>query len=381
MMERARGFSGAAVIFIFGMMILQPAWSADDKHGDIITVESVNYQSQAVLGGTVVPARQVMIAAQMPGRVDFIAGTEGDSFVNQTALVSLDDEELLAKRQAAIAAMANADAALRNAGVQFNRELINPQTENSMSGMGVPGMFDQMFTRNFSDMMGFNNPGTDRRADLYSRQVGIEQARSAYTTAQAQLRQIDTKLRDAIGYAPFDGVISEKMVEVGDTVQPGTPLLKFADTKTLHIQVEIPARLMPGVELGQVMKAKLDVGNVEVNAKVVQIFPMADPVRHTVTVKLELPLDAPAAPGMYAELQVVDVNSQAQEVPVIPLTALVHRGSLPAVYVLNAQGNREMRAVRKGGQVDSQRIIILSGLHAGERIINNPRAGITSRSK
>ncbi|MBF0469785.1 MAG: efflux RND transporter periplasmic adaptor subunit [Gammaproteobacteria bacterium] len=371
--------TGIVTALLLGITLGAQVQAADDNYGDIITVESMNHQSRAVLGGTVVPARQVMIAAQMPGRVDFIAGTEGDSFTDKTALVALDDEELLAKRQAAIAAMANADSALRNAGVQYNRELINPQIDKPMGGMGMPGMFDQMFTRNFSDMMGYNNPGTDRRADLYSRRAGIEQARSAYTTAQSQLRQIDTKLRDAIGYAPFDGVITKKMVEVGDTVQPGTPLIQFADTNTLHIQIEIPARLMPGIKNGQILTAKLDVGNVEVDAKVVQIYPMADPIRHTVTVKLELPIDAPAAPGMYAEVGVVDVNSPARDVPVIPVSALVYRGSLPSVYVLNDQGNREMRAVRKGSQIDDDRIVILSGLHAGERVINNPRAGITSR--
>ncbi len=351
----------------------------DEYRGEVITVETVAQQNSVVLGGTVVPARQVMIAAQLPGRVEFIAGEEGDSFNDNTILIALDDDELLAQRRAALAQMANADAALRNAGVQFNRELVSPQTRQSMSGMGIPGLFDQMFTRNMTDMMGYNDSGMDRHADLITRSTGIEQARSTYMQAASQLDQVDAKLRDAVGYAPFDGVIVEKLVEVGDTVQPGQPMLKYADTDALQIEIQVPARLMPGVRIGDILQSKLDVKDTDVKAKITQIYPMADPIRHTVTVKLDLPVNAPAAPGMYAEVILTDKNTPAQNFPVIPISALVQRGSLPAIYVLNDQGEKEMRVVRKGQMLDSERVTILSGLRGGERVINNPRPGISTR--
>ncbi len=351
--------------------------AAETPRGDIVTVESVQYQNQVVIGGTVVPARQVLIAAQLPGRIEYLAGTEGDSFKSDTILVALEDDELLAQRRAAIAAMQSAEASWRNAGTQLNRELVSPQSRNTMSGMGMPGMFDQMFTRNFSDMMGLNSPGMDRHADIYSRTTAMEQARSAYDQARSQLDQIDSKLRDAVGRAPFDGVIIEKLVEQGDTVQPGTPLLRFADTETLQIQIDVPARLMPGVRQEDMMQAKLDVRDTPVKAKVSQIFPMADPVRHTVTVKLDLPVNAPAAPGMYAEVMVNDSTTAPQNLPVIPLSALVQRGSLPAVYVINSRGEKEMRVVRKGQMIENDRVIILSGLRQGEQVLNNPLPSAT----
>ena len=313
-----------------------------------VTVEVVRPQNQVVLGGTVVPARQVTIAAQMPGRVEFLAGAEGDAFYQDTALVALDDDELLAQRRAALAQMQNADAALRNAGVQFNRELSSPSSRNSMSGMGIPGLFDQMFTRNFSDMMGINDTGMERHADLYSRSTGIEQARGAFLQARSQLDAVDAKLRDTVGYAPFNGVIIKKMVEVGDTVQPGQPLLSYADTEALQIQVDVPARLMPGVIEQSQVTARLDVRNAPVKARVAQIFPMADPVRHTVTVKLDLPLNAPAAPGMYAEVAMPDITAPVMDLPAIPRTAVMQRGSLPTVYVLTSRGDTELRVIRLG---------------------------------
>jgi multidrug efflux pump subunit AcrA (membrane-fusion protein) len=344
---------------------------------NVTIVEVVHQQNQIVLGGTVIPSRQVTIAAQLPGRVKFIAGAEGDAFEQNTALVALGDDELHAQRRAALASMANAEASLRNAGVQFQRELSSPTSRSSMSGMGVPGMFDQMFTRNFSDMMGVNNTGMERQADLYSRSTGIEQARSAYMQARSQLEQVDSKLRDAIGYAPFSGVIVDKMVEIGDTVQPGQPLIIYADTAALQIVVEVPARLMPGVRDEDELEARLDIDReAPVKVRVAQIFPMADPSRHTVTVKLDIPLDSRAAPGMYAEIRIPDVSTPAMNIPAVPLAAIVRRGSLPAVYVLSPLGKRELRVVRLGQPMSDNRVAVLAGLSGGERVINNPLRSI-----
>lgn len=351
------------------LTLMQPLLASEN----ITVVEVVKHQSQIVLGGSVAPSRQVTIAAQLPGRVEFIAGTEGDSFEQNTVLIALDDDELLAQRRAALASMANADASLRNAGVQFQRELSSPSSRNSMSGMGVPGLFDQMFTRNFSDMMGINNPGVERQADLYNRSTGVEQARSAYMQSRSQLEQVDAKLRDAVGYAPFKGVITDKKVEIGDTVQPGQPLLVYADMEALQVVVEVPARLMPGIRMGDELEARFDINrNLPVNVRVAQIYPMADPVRHTVRVKLDIPLNSSAAPGMYAEVYVPDVSVPTRNMPVVPNSAIVRRGSLPAVYVQNPLGKRELHVVRLGHQLSGDRVAVLAGLHGGERVINHP---------
>ena len=370
----------SALMALMAGLLSSGAVIGEEYRGDIVPVETIHHQSQVVLGGTVVPAKQVTIAAQLPGRVEFIAGEEGDSFADKTILIALDDDELLAKRRAALAQMANAEASLRNAGVQYNRELVSPQSRTAMSGMGIPGMFDQMFTNNFSNMMGMTDSSATRGADLYSRGIGIDQARSAYMQAASQLEQVDAKLRDAVGSAPFRGVIIEKMVEVGDTIQPGQPMLKFADTESLQIQIEVPARLMPGIRQDEILQAKLDVRDTPVKAKVAQVFPMADPLRHTVTVKLDLPLNAPAAPGMYAEVRVKDYSTAPQVIPVVPESAIVQRGSLPAVYVLNMQGKKEMRAIRKGQKLPDGRIMVLSGLRGGERLFINPRPVAVSKS-
>jgi len=349
-----------------------------DRYNDLFVVKEQLIENRVVLGGTVIPSRQVNIAAQLPGQVEFIAGAEGSAFKEGDLLLTLDDDELLAKRRAAVAQMQNADAALRNAGVQFTRELVNPWSQNQMPGMGMPSMFDSFFTRPFSSMVGNNTPGIDRSANLVARQTGIDQARSSHMQAQSAVEEIDAKLKDAKAHAPFAGVITHKLVEVGDTVQPGMPLLRFADTEYLQVQVEVPSRLMPGVREGLSVPVRLDVGDALVPARVTQIFPMADPTRHTVKVKFDLPQSAPAAPGMYAEVMIADANTPAETLPVIPVSAIVRRGSLPAVFVITERGDTELRLVRLGERVDVGFVSVLSGVRSGERVIRQPKPGMTS---
>jgi multidrug efflux pump subunit AcrA (membrane-fusion protein) len=356
--------------------VLGSAWGQGAPATAVVQEQRIDHR--VVLGGTVVPARQVNIAAQLPGRVEAIAGTEGDTFPENTVLVALGDAELLAQRRSAQAQMGNAEAALRNAGVQFTRELVNPQSDRAMPGMGMPGMFDQFFSRGMQDMMGFQSPGYDRHADLIARETHIHQARSSYMQAQSQLEEIDAKLRDAKGYAPFDGVITAKLVEIGDTVQPGQPLLRFADTRVLQIEVEVPSRLMPAIRDGISVPARLDVNDALVNARVAQIFPMADPIRHTVRVKFDLPESAPAAPGMYAEVMIVDSTVAASSLPIVPMSSLVRRGSLPALFVATPEGKTELRLVRLGEPVDPENVSVLAGVRTGERVILDPQPGMTS---
>lgn len=359
-----------AVLGLLSGWLLNTGVMAQDAAEAIITVPSVPVGAAVSLGGTVVPYKDVTFSAQIPGRIKTISGEEGDHFEEGALLIAIDDDDLLAKRRAAWANLANAEAALRNANVQYSREWISPYGGEQNDAMGGMGSMMKNFTNPMQGMMGGgSSPGFDRYAQRYQYGTQLEQARSQIVAARSAIEEIDTKIRDAKSLAPFDGVITKKLVEVGDPVQPGQPLLEFADMSKLQIQVEVPARLMPGVKKGMVFNARLDVGDVDIQARVVQVFPIADPDRHTVTVKMELPPGAPGGAGMYAEVMINDINAKVRDLPVVPRSALVWRGSLPGIYVMNQNNERELRLVRTGDQVGSDGIAILSGLRAGERIV------------
>ncbi|MBF0624408.1 MAG: efflux RND transporter periplasmic adaptor subunit [Magnetococcales bacterium] len=336
-----------------------------------VTVEAGAIGATTTLGGTVVPFREVSFSAQLPGRVEYLAGVEGDWVKKGNVLVALDDDDLLAKRNQILAGMETAMAGLRNARVQFVRQQYTGQPQG-MSGMGMPSMMDEALTRPMENMFKGGSNDVNRRAQLYNQGVQIDQARWQYQQARAQLQELDAHIRDARSIAPFDGVIVRKTVEVGDTVQPGMPLLAFADTVHLQIKVDVPARLMPGIKKGMSIPAKLDVGDTHIETKVAQVFPMADAQRHTVTIKLDLPQNAPGGPGMYAEVVIPDITTPVENLPVIPKSAVRWNGSLPGVYVVTGKDEAELRMVRLGGFVDGNSVSVLSGLKTGERILAAP---------
>jgi multidrug efflux pump subunit AcrA (membrane-fusion protein) len=353
-----------------GYMISAAVLAQGTTGESVITVPSVPVGSAVSLGGTVVPYKEVTFSAQIPGRIKSIAGEEGDHFKENAELIAINDDDLLAQRRSAWANLANAEAALRNAGVQYSREIISPYGGEMNDSMGGMGSMMKQFTNPMQGVMGSgSSPGYDRYAQRYQSGTQLEQARSQIVAARSAIEAIDTKIRDAKSVAPFDGVIAKKLVEVGDPVQPGQPMLNFADTSRLQIKLEVPARLMPGVKKGMVFPARLDVGDVDIQAQVAQVFPIADPDRHTVTVKLDLPQGAPGGPGMYAEVMITDINAKVRELPVVPRNALVWRGSLPGVYVMNENNQRELRLVRTGDEVGADGVAILSGLRAGERVV------------
>ena len=346
----------------------------------LMTVEAAEFGRKIKIGGTVIPYKEVTLSAQVPGRIQYIAGSEGDYFQKNNLLLSIDDDDLVAKRRAALAQLANAESSLRNARVQYNRELISPRSESTgtMPGMGMPSLFDNLFTRNMGNAMGYGNPDVERHADLYSSGSQVKNAESMVLKSRSALEELDAKLRDARAIAPFDGKLVRKMVEEGDTVQPGTPLLKFAHTKYLRIQAEIPARLIFGLSKGSLVDVKLDINNTYTKAKVAQIYPVADKQKHTVTVKFDLPEGTPGGPGLYAEVTIKDTTASRKPVPVIPKDAVLYRGSLPSVYILDDQNKARMKLVRLGADYDELRVTVLSGIKEGDRIISAPPKTIKS---
>lgn len=355
---------------LFLSLTLLTGWSAHAAE-NVLTVGVAPHGGYIILGGSVIPLKEVTLAAQIPGRIIDIAGEEGDEFTAGTKLVKINDDDLLAKKAAAEAQLASSQNAMQNAQVQYNRELWNPRVYNPrpMAGMGMPSMFDGFFDDN--DWMPGNNgnKSIERHADLVTQGTQVASARSHITEAESGLRAINAKLRDTEAIAPFDGVIMTKMVEIGDTVQPGQPLIVFAYSKFLRIQADVPARLMPGLKKGMVVPARLDVGNTKVSARVALISPVADKQQHTVTVEFDLPEGVPGGAGMYAEVMIPDVNSPALALPVIPKSAISKRGSLPSIRVLDENNVPKMRLIRTGIEIDDDTVIVLSGLKPGERIL------------
>ncbi len=346
---------------------------------EIVTVTKSASGTQTVLGSTVVPFKEVTVTAQVPGKVIFLSGDVGSKFNKGDVLVKIDDSQLLAKRNTLWAQITSAQAALKNSKAQYQRELVSPRSKSitGMPGMGLPSMMDIYFTRPFYDMMGDQDTDYNRYSDLVNSATGVSQAESQLMMAWSQLNELNIKIKDTVSVAPFEGIIMAKMIEVGDAVQPGQPMLKYGFVKYLRLKADVPSVLVPSLKKG--MSVPVRIGNIgQTMAKVSQIYPVADPSRHTVVVKFDLPVGVLASPGMYAELYLPDTGS-GNTVLTIPKTALIEGRSLPTVLVADeANKTTSLRLVRIGSEQGNGRVAVVSGLKEGERIINNPPTGASS---
>ncbi len=366
--------TGSLMAICFLLILPLPRVNA----AEIIQVEASRSVSQTVLGSSVIPYKEVTLSAQIPGVVMFIAGEVGDHFRRGAQLVQVDESQLVAKRNAILAQIQTAQAALQRSEAQYRREIISPRSRDigAMPGFGMPSMMDNFITRPMADAL-MNNYDSDvgRYTDLVTSATGVSQARSALQQAQSELQGVDAALHNSRSIAPFEGIIMEKMVEVGDTVQPGQPLVRYGFVKYKRLQADVPSGLVSNLSEGMVVPVKIN-GHADSMAKVSKIYPVADPERHTVTVKLDLPVDISAAPGMYAEVYLPD-SQQAADTVLIPKTALLSGRSLPSVLVV-ADNTSSLRLVRLGAEHSGGMVEVITGLKAEARIIDNPPSNATS---
>ncbi|MGA1561376.1 MAG: efflux RND transporter periplasmic adaptor subunit [Gammaproteobacteria bacterium] len=343
---------------------------------DTLVVEQRPIGAAISLGGTVIPHMEVNLVAQVPGEIEIVGGVEGDRFLAGEPLAQINVQNLIQKRRQAETQLASAEANLYNAQIQLEREMRNPNSQsNSMMG-GLPSMMT-MFTDPMRDFSGRGDTGFERHSNVVQMQTGVEAARNGVEQAKAAIAELDESIKDSTIRAPFDGVILRKMVDIGQPVMPGTPIFAYGDTDALQLRVEVPTRLARALRPGLDVRTRLDSGLI-ITTSVDRVFPMADPGAHTVTVKFNLPQNADATAGMYAEVMLPDPSARQDVALTVPMDAVSWRGSLPAVFVVRADGSLEMRLVRLGDRTPTGEIIVLAGLKEGEQILAKPTS--TTRS-
>ena len=192
-------------------------------------------------------------------------------------------------------------------------------------------------------------------------QAGIAQARAMEAQARAGLSY--TRIR-----APFDGVITARLVDTGALSSPGVPLITIEDTHRFRLEASVDEGDIRFVTLGAGARVSVDALGTDLNAKVVQIVPAADPASRSFVVKLELSPDAHLRSGLFGRVR---FPRGQREAILIPRTALLERGQMHGVYVVAADGQIGLRYVTLGKPAGDD-VEILSGLSGGERLIGSP---------
>jgi len=327
--------------------------------------------------GTVRSKTQTVIASKVQGYVREVRVREGDLVEAGDLLITVEDREFRAQADRDQAAVREAEsgldevqrmldeahAALRSAEADHEYAAATAARYRQLMDRGLIAAqdYEQTEARRKSTAAAVEQG----RARILSLKAREEQMRQRITQAQAQLRTSEVTLSDTRIATHARGVVVSRRVEPGDLAVPGRPLLILDDPLRYRLEVEVGESAMGWVRLGQSVPVTLDSIGRALDGRVVEIVPAADPGSRSVTVKLELP----ALPGLRSGLFGRAGFRGAERLALlVPAAALVERGQLAGVYVVDGQSVARLRLVTAGPR-RGDRVEILSGLRAGERIV------------
>jgi hypothetical protein len=177
-------------------------------------------------------------------------------------------------------------------------------------------------------------------------------------------------------------VVASVSVVLGDMAMPGRPLLTLYDPAALRVTAAIPQTAVPEPRAPLAPRVEIPGAAAGFVAPVrVQLLPTVDAASHTLELRMDLPADTNAAPGMFARAWLPGTGSGAgtgEARLFVPSQSLVRRSELTAVYVIGRDGRPLLRQVRPGRD-EGRAIEILSGVAAGERVALDPQAAARVR--
>ena len=319
----------------------------------IVTAQMSNLPDLLEAVGTVHAAQTSSLASQVMGTIVEVRVREGDRIQRGQALVVIDD----AQPKAALDRAASAELAAQQEVTATDSELtladatLKRYQILSEKGIVSPQEFDEKKARQQS---------LHARRDLAC--AVLEQAKAEVTQARTFLEY--TRIR-----APFDGVVTERRLDPGALASPGVAILTVEDLSRYRLEATVNENEIRYLRLGEQAPVVIDaLGNTAMKGRVTQIVPAADPASRSFLVKIELPTDTRLRSGLFGRAQFSRGERQSL---LIPQTAVVLRGQLQGVFVLDQNKVAGLRYVTLG-KLSGTEVEVLSGLQSGDRLVAKP---------
>src|SRR5581483_895710 len=275
--------------------------------------------------GTVRPKLHSVIEAKVSGRIEKMLVTPGQQVKAGELLAQLDSREIQAKLDQALAVSRHSESELKRYETLRAKQVITP--------------------------------------------AEFEAVQSRYQVAMAATVEAETMLGYTKITAPFDGVVTRKLADVGDLATPGKPLVELEDPKVLQFETGVPEAIIGKVSLGT--KLQVRIGSQERQGTVSEIAPSGDPGSRTFLVKLDLPAVADLRAGQFGR---VEIPVSETKVLRVPASAVIQRGQMELVFVVTDR-HAHLRLVKTGKRFGNE-IELVSGVTAGEKLVTEGAASL-----
>ncbi len=298
----------------------------------------LTYPAEAVVEAV----KQATLAAQAPGRVVEVRADAGDAVKQGQLLMRIDARE-------AAESYAASQATLGNAKAHFER---------------TKSLYEQKFIS----------------------KAALDKAEADYRAARANSGAAGAAASHASIVSPLTGFVAQRHAERGEMATPGSPLITVYDPKGLRVISSIPQYKLAEVRASLRAKIEFPGSGKWIDAVKVEVLPAADPRTHTVQARAYLPTNLPdglggtnmgVIPGMFARAHFVTGTAKKL---LVPAAAVLRRGEVTAVYVIDEKNAARMRQVRLSEPLAGGFHEVLAGLSAGEKVALDPvKAGIVAR--
>lgn len=341
------------------------------------TVEAaaVEWTSRFEAGGTLTARNTALISSRIVAPISAVMVRAGETVRRGQTLLILETAELAAQAARAAAAL---DAA-RQAGEAATAEARSAEAARELARAA--------HTRTAT--LHAQRSATLQELDEATAALGMAEARSA--AAQARVREAASALEAArsAGRAadvataygtltsPFDGVVAGRSADPGTMAAPGRTLLVVEDPAALTLEVRLDASRAAGVHRQDAVPVQIGPDTAPwTDGRVVEIA-RVDPTAHSFAVKISVPPGGSLRSGLYGRARFPE---NSRRTIAVPSSALIRRGQLTLVFAVDNDSIARLRAVSTGS-MDDDRVEILDGLAAGERVVIAPPASLTDGSR
>lgn len=325
--------------------------------------------------GTLAAREEVVVSAEVAGRVSKLARDLGDRVSAGGPLVELDQEKLEYRAQGQRAAL---DQARAKYGAAAEGEL--PPLERVPEVVSTAAQLADAQQR-LDRAKSLASRSLLPQSDLDAAVTRLHTARAAYDQALASARQLradiqaqqssvrlaERELRDATIRAPFEGFVAERLVSLGQFVQPQTAVMRIVRLHPLKLTAEVPERFAPWIETGREIGVRVDAYPGQVTrGRLVRISPSVNLKSRAFAIEGEVPNpEGRLKPGTFARVQIT--TDHVDRAVTVPAAAVQSRYGTSRVFVL-AGSQLTGREVVLGDRIDD-RVEVTQGLQAGTPIV------------
>ena len=343
--------------------------AADAMPVDTATVAMAEITDTFEAGGIVQARTTATLMARIPAPVREVRAVPGDRVRAGQVLIVLDGRDLAAQARRARAEGGSADQDVIAAAAERQAAeaalVLARATHARIAGLASKR---SATPQELDDVTGALRAAEARATAAAARaQAAVARVEAARGASEAA----DTTETFSRITAPFDGVVTAKMVEPGNMAAPGTPLMRVEDTRRFRLDVRVDEARIGGVPPGAPVSVALDTGSADaarvVDGTVTEVGRAADADVRSFLVKIELPADGRLRSGMFGRAR---FSTQPQRALTVPDSALVQRGQVTSVFVVE-NGVARVRLVNVRGTE------VLAGVSDGDVVIVNPPSTLT----